>query len=204
MPRRDDYDDEDDRPRRRGGAEFPPGVKAAGIIWIGYGILGLIAAVIIFVLAGAAAAQVGPGGAPIFCVPICYTFFALAFLFVGVQTVKGTAKSTLGNGIGSIIFGVLSLLGAAGALIQGGGTPAVVQGGISVLLGLALLTAGTLALMGKTQYEDWRASQGMARKKRPTQEERDFDEDRPKRRRREADDDEDDRPRRRRRDEDDE
>jgi hypothetical protein len=210
MPVRDDYDD-DDRPSRSTN-KFPPGVKAAGIIWIAFGALGLIQAVLSLISAGAqAAGGGGPAGSP-YCGVGCGVLFALVFLMVGVQTVKGTAKSTLGNGIGSIIFGVL-YLGLAAMVFVGSGflpvgvdaTMVIVMGAVVAVQGLALLLAGTLALMGKSAYEDWRVAQGLVRKpKRKTQEERDYDDDRPKRRR-DADDDDDDRPRRRpRRDDDDE
>jgi polyribonucleotide nucleotidyltransferase len=52
--------------------------------------------------------------------------------------------------------------------------------------------------MNKSAYEDWRAAQGLGKRRRRA-EERDYD-DRPRRRRDE--DDEDDRPRRRPRDDD--
>jgi hypothetical protein len=62
------------------------------------------------------------------------------------------------------------------------------------LMALILLVAGTLALAGKTAYEDWRAAQGLdgSRRRRPRY---DDDDRRPRRR-----DGDDDRPRRRRHD----
>ncbi|HEX3149089.1 MAG TPA: hypothetical protein VHR66_13495 [Gemmataceae bacterium] len=209
MPRRDyddDYDD-DDRPSRSS-AKFPPGVKAAGIIWISFGALGLINIVLqLAMAAGNAVAGGGPGGSPYTGVG-CGVIIALVFLMVGIQTVKGTAKGVLGNGIGSIIFGVL-YLSCGGLLLAGSGfvpagadsTLLLAVGGIALLMGLALLLAGVLALMGKSAYEEWRVAAGLARKpRRRTQEERDYDDDRP-RKRRDADDD--DRPKRRDADDDD-
>jgi hypothetical protein len=201
-----DYDDDEDRPRRSATA-FPMGVRVAGIIWIAFGALGLIGQAINLVISlgqAAAAAGGGPGGSPYAGVG-CGILFALAFLFVGIQTVKGTAKSTLGNGIGSIVFAVLYLICGIGLMAGGGFLPAaaestmlIILGLIVIVQGLALLTAGALALMGKSAYEEWRVAQGFGRKRRRTREEEDFD-DRPSRPRREASDEEDDdRPRQRR------
>ncbi|HKB03061.1 MAG TPA: hypothetical protein VKD90_12625 [Gemmataceae bacterium] len=212
MPRSDDYDDYESGPARDS-VRFPSGVKAAAIIWIAFGTLGLVGQAISFALTAAGgAAQAGPQapGSNV-CGIGCGVLFALVFLMVGIQTVKGTAKSTLGNGIGSLVFGVLYLAaavvtavtGASGRLPAGMDTVMFVMSGFFGLLAMALLVAGTLALMGKSQYEEWRAAQGLARPKSRTQEERDYDEDRP-RRRPARDDDEDDRPRRPRRDRDDE
>lgn len=213
MPRRDDDYEDDDRPSRRRGTEFPTGVKIAGIIWIAYGSLGILSNIVNVVMTAgqAPAANAGPGQ---YAGVGCGILIAIAFLFVGVQTVKGTAPGTLGNGIGSLIIGILQLtcggliVAGGGILAAGGGggpggpappqagelgTVAMVMGVVVILLGLSLITAGVLALMNKTAYEDWRAAQGLARPKRRTPEERDYDDDR--RRRRPADDE--DRPRRR-------
>src|SRR5262249_3071463 len=104
MPRYDDYEDYDDRGIDRG-VPFPAGVMAAGIIWIAFGVLGITSSILGFVLnAGRAAPGQGPssgaGGG-------CGLLVAIAFLVVGIQTVKGTAKGSLGNGIGSVVFGLL-------------------------------------------------------------------------------------------------
>jgi hypothetical protein len=215
MPRPlDDYEDDS---RRRGGTEFPGGVKAAGFIWIGFGVIGLINSVLNIALnAGQAAAGGGGAAGPSPYAGVgCGVLFAIAFLIVGIQTVKGTAKSTLGNGIGSIIFGVLYLTCGGFALLGSGMMPAgadatlvMVVSIIMLILGMLLLLAGVLALMGKSAYEAWREAEGLAKPKRRTQEERDYDDDRRRRPRdddrprRPRDDDEDDRPRRPRRDDD--
>ena len=82
-----------------------------------------------------------------------------------------------------------------------GGSANIVGGAIYVVRALALFIAGVLALLGKSAYEGWREAEGLTKKKRRSQEERDFDEDRPRRPRRDRDED-DERPRRPRRDED--
>src|SRR5262249_33803846 len=82
MPRPDDYDDYDGGPTRSS-AQFPVGVKMAGIIWIAFGALGLIGQAISLIvnLGQQAAAQGGggPGGSP-FAGVGCGVLFALAFL----------------------------------------------------------------------------------------------------------------------------
>src|SRR5439155_26027452 len=97
----------------------------------------------------------------------------------------------LGNGIGSIVFGLLYvavtifilLLGAHGMA----NVAVIVLAGLSALLALALLTAGILAIAGRDAYAEWRAAQGLDRGARQrTVEEEDYD-DRPRRPPNEAD-----------------
>jgi hypothetical protein len=203
MPRYDDYDDYDDRPARSA-VPFPTGVKVAGILWIGFGVLALVGQLLSFALNMAGAAAQGGPGAPggNMCGVGCGVLFAIVFLVAGIQTVKGTAKGTLGNGIGSLLFGLLYGvvavfvigLGASGRLPPGNEALMYVAGAVAAALAVALLTAGILALMGKSAYEQWREAQGLTRRSRPrTQEERDYDdEDRPRRRpRRDIDEDDD-------------
>jgi hypothetical protein len=199
MPGRDDYDD--DPPRRRN-APLPGGVRAAGIIWISIGALGLATAVLSLVGNLAMQGGGGPGGpVPILCSFVCFAAIPAVFLMVGVQTVKGTAKGTLGNGIGSIIFGLLALSvpvsvgwiigrAAAGGGLPGGGgldTLMLIVFGVYVVLGLALFVAGGLAIAGRDAYTEWRVARGLARGPRRTAEQEDY-EDRPRRRPRDDDD----------------
>jgi hypothetical protein len=200
----DDYDDEDDLEddrRASGRPSFPGIVRAAGIIWIGVGAIGLINTIATLALAGA---NQGPGGPSNVC---CGAGIAIAFLLVGFQTVKGTAKDTLGNAIGSIALGLLQLglaavIGLGGAILganaganpgaNANGLPAavlVVTAVIVGLMGATLILAGILALMGRARYREWRQAH--------------FPSSRSRRRRRDYDDDDDEEPRRRRRDEDD-
>lgn len=187
MPRPDDYDDYDDQPSRSA-VPFPVGIKAAGIIWICFGGLGLASSAISFILQAGQAAGAGPGQGPQgnVCSVGCSVLFALAFLMVGIQTVRGTAKGTLGNGIGSLVFGLLyaglavmlfvvGMAGPAGAP-AGMGPFFLIVGGMCALLGLALLTAGFLAIAGRGAYADWRAATGAApRPRRRSVEEDDYD-----------------------------
>ena len=155
----DDYGPESDYMQ----APFPGTVTAAGVIWIVYGCLVLLSLAatlfVIFVLAANANVPAQANGAAVgglvgadSCAMVIYGLIAAAFLFVGVQSVRGTARDTLGNGVGSIILGVLGLgvvgLNAAfGQFLQAAG----------VVVGAALLlTAGILALVGRSQYRLWK------------------------------------------------
>jgi hypothetical protein len=158
--------------------EMPPSpqmVKTAGVIWIVVGcmlLLNLVALLVIsFVFAanmngqaanvnGQAAAGVVGG---LICVAFIVGLFGAAFLYVGNQTVRGTARDTIGNSIGSIVFALFQFAGAAGNGISG----RFVQSGVSAVGGTLLLTAGVLALAGRSQYKLWRKVQ-VARLKRET------------------------------------
>ena len=115
-------------------------------------------------------------------------FFALSFLLrLGVQTVKGTAKGTLGNGIGSLIFGTAQRgQSPSSRSSRGRDLPADPQGlaivvtAIYAMLAMALLTAGLLAIVGRQAYAEWRVMHGFSSRARPrTAEEKDYD-DRPR------------------------
>jgi hypothetical protein len=210
MPRRDEEEDYDDLPGRRRNASLPAGVRAAGIIWLTIGILGLTVSVLSLVVnvATVGAGGGGPGGgggagpAPICCSFGCSVIVPAVFLMVGIQTFKGTAKGTLGNGIGSIVFGLLALAAPVVILLligrvaaAGGGPPGGVAAAVLYifaavygLIGLALLTAGFLAIAGRDAYTEWRVARGLARGPKRTAEQEDY-EDRPRRRRRDEDDD---------------
>jgi hypothetical protein len=156
----DDYEEDDRR------APFPSLVWCAGVIWILFGCLMLINAgcqVVLTAMNTAAAGQQANASNPgATGAPFCGALFGIAFLFVGAQTVKGTAKDTLGNGIGSLVFGVL--IGSVGALLVVAALALtgalslilLIAGGINVFAGVGLLVAGILALAGREQYKAWR------------------------------------------------
>jgi hypothetical protein len=146
-------------------------VSIAAITWIVFGCLILISGAINLVMqmtvlaAPGKVANPGVAAASGTCGVVIIVLFGAAFLFVGVQSIRGTASDTLGNGIGSIIFGVLNLscggsalVGLSGGMVRGGPAAIVVGIGaaINVLGGLALLTAGVLALIGRSQYLAWK------------------------------------------------
>ncbi len=140
---------------------FPMTVTLAGIAWIGIG--GLII-LMSFVIVMALLFQVRPDETGtvverVMGVAVCITailgLFGGAFIFVGVESVRGRARDTLGNGIGSLIFAVLQL----GVAIGNAGSDSFRQAGINGVCGLGFLAAGILALMGRSQYKAWRKAE---------------------------------------------
>jgi hypothetical protein len=172
--RDDEFDDDDQLERSiRRDTGIPGSVRTAAVIWIIFGGLILINAVINLVMIsaqGAAPAGGGPGGAPQaapqvaggMCGVLFAALFGGAFIFVGVQTTRGTATDTLGNAVGSIVFGVLNggggLIVIAAGMALGGmfGAIALIVGGISLVAGVALIVAGILAIVGRAGYKHWR------------------------------------------------
>ena len=138
------------------GPRFPPVVLVAGIAWIVFG--GLILLNLVFVVLAVLVAAGAQGGAQQgaflaggLCVAVVIGLFGAAFLFVGIQTVRGTARDTLGSAIGSLVIGALNLLAGGGAVMTGN-----IQGVINLLAGAGLVTAGVLALVGRSEYRAWR------------------------------------------------
>ena len=137
--------------------EYPMAVTLAGLAWIAFGALILFNLVILLasVLSLSAQVQAEERGAAVaggFCGGLMLALFGAVFIHVGIQSVRGTARDTLGNGIGSILFGLINFVSAAVQSNAGHG----IQAGIGVLIGTGLVTAGVLALMGRTDYKAWR------------------------------------------------
>ncbi len=152
----EDYDDfEDSTP-------FPVTVTVAGIGWIVFGSLVLLNLLFLLAILGGLAGAEKPGAAAGFvagatCIAAFVGLIGGAFIFVGIQSVRGTARDTLGNGIGSLVFGALNL--GRAALIFGSGRGGYLEGGIALLVGLGLIGAGILALVGRAEYKAWRKAQ---------------------------------------------
>src|SRR5262249_9234566 len=135
----DDYEEQE--PWRGGELPYPSVVRSAGVIWVVFGGLILLNALVnLGLTVGAQRANQGQAGAGV--VPfVVGILFGAVFIHVGVQSIRGTAKDTLGNGIGSIIFGVLNggwglLLLLGGAVIGGQvGAFVLIVGGIGILAG---------------------------------------------------------------------
>lgn len=204
---RDEDEDEDDWPRGRrmdrerdddyggdGGEDFtepvtfPAIVRVAGIIWLCVGGLSTLNMAAAFLLGGVNNAGVGAG--PGCCPGLVAGVVAFAFLHCGYQTVTGKAKDTLGNGIGSIVLGLLQLAGAlligvGGVLAQNqgaNGPPPEVLMAVAVVagvLGAALVLAGILALAGRSRYREWREVNAPPpkRRRRPRRERDDADDE---------------------------
>jgi hypothetical protein len=173
------YDDDREPPIHHE-PTFPGTVRTAGIIWIIFGsmILLNLLGMLLFVFGFAVA---GPGGnkegaiVGMLCGGALMALFGGAFVYVGVQSVRGTAADTLGNGIGSIVFGLLNL--GVGFLLVVSQPQTVIAGGINCLVGVALFLAGILALAGRGPYRDWREANLPQRRRRFE----DDDDDRPRR-----------------------
>jgi hypothetical protein len=132
----------------------PRSVTAAGFIWIAVGSLILLVLPLLVLMAFLVVGREQFAGVLIGSV-VAALFSALiagVFLFVGIQTLRGTARDTLGNGIGSIIFGCLSLLSCAVRIATGD----LLRGVVSLIWACMFLTAGILALVGRAEYRDWR------------------------------------------------
>lgn len=165
---RDDFDDPQGYPASS--PPFPGTVTAAGIIWIVFGGIILLNMVIVVMVLTVFAAETrgvpgaaGAAAAGAICTMLFVGLFGGAFVFVGVQTVRGTARGTLENAIGSLIFGaILFVLGVVG-LGQGFG----VQVLMNFVYGAGLLAAGVLALVGRDGYMAWRAFHRPQRPRRP-------------------------------------
>ena len=115
----------------------PGTVTAAAILWIiigGLGILGQLGGLIF----GSIAAVLG-------------LLIAIAFLVVGIRTLTGGQKDTLGNAVGSLVFGGMTLLAALGLASTNGAIVLV----LILPQAIALVVAGILALSGRQQYRDW-------------------------------------------------
>ena len=148
----DPFDDGRDAP------PFPGAVRAAGILWLGFGLVGFTTALLgMVVQAGQAAQARAAGGNP----PpagggCCGLVIPLAFAWVGWQTINGTAKGTRANAAGSLgLAGVYLLLAGVGVAAGAGllfagddGRPGVDPVLAFVLAGFALLVAGVLLAAG--------------------------------------------------------
>ncbi|HYH68886.1 MAG TPA: hypothetical protein VD866_29605 [Urbifossiella sp.] len=175
--RDDDYDDDrardyDERDRDYDEPAYPLTVTLAGVAWIGFGGLLIANMLLVLVLMGGmmAAGRGGPqaggpaGGAQADraaaagpCGAVLSGLFGAAFLLVGVQSVRGTARDTLGNGIGSIVFGLIQYAAGALSLVAGQGqVELVIAAVLHFLVGTGLVGAGAMALAGRGAYKAWR------------------------------------------------
>jgi uncharacterized membrane protein HdeD (DUF308 family) len=160
----DRYDDDYSEDRFRRDQPFPSVVTFAGICWIVFGGLILCNLALLFFLMSQAAPGPERGAAMVggVCGGAFIGLFGGGFIFVGVQSIQGSAVDTLGNGIGSIIFSALVMISGAAQLANN----LVIQAGVSFLFGAGLLAAGILALVGRTDYKRWRRFQKERRRYR--------------------------------------
>jgi hypothetical protein len=133
----------------------PQTILLAGWVWIIFGAVGLLNTGANLMLS---LSRDSNQGAEV-CPAILGLLFALVFIHVGVQSLGGKAKDTLGNGIGSIVFGLLNgFFGVAllNRALTGRDVVSGIIGGVCLLAALGLITAGGLALAGRNEYKAWR------------------------------------------------
>jgi hypothetical protein len=189
---RDDFDRDDDPP-------FPMVVTIAGIAWIVFGALIISGVLLLVVSAAGRRAAGGPvGGDPnvvaLWAPGGCLALFAGAFIFVGVQSVRGTAPGTVGNGLGSIVYALFNVATVA-LLIQQRQFLAAAVGAIFVL---GLIAAGVLALVGTSDYREWRRAKVRREERWPRRRRRYADDYEERSRRYDEEDEDRDRDERRR------
>jgi hypothetical protein len=157
----DEWDDQD-RPLIR--ASVPGKVQAAGVIWLIFGCLSIAGALLQLALAFAGRADPAPGsGGAVGAAGVrgassggacCGILFGAVFLHAGFQCIRGTARDVLGNGIGSLLFGLLyTAIAVIILLIQPAEPSELFTLGFLLVLALALYVAGALALAARSEYK---------------------------------------------------
>jgi hypothetical protein len=137
---------------------YPQQVSVAGIIWIIAGSVVLLQMVIVLLLTFVISsdAKVSQEQGALITTGVCTSLLlglvGGVFVHVGVQSLRGTAKDTLGNAIGSVFFAVILI---ASAITQMLGANRL-QASANFLAGGGLMFAGTLALVGRGRYKAWR------------------------------------------------
>lgn len=123
---------------------FPASITFAGMIWIAIGALTLLSLVVV---------ERAPSPGAI--------LGGLLFLYGGIRATRGTSPGMLGSGIGSLLLGVTWVaVGPAIASLRNGSDAVVLL--VCVGLGGALILAGFLALMGRSNYQKWREARTSA------------------------------------------
>ncbi len=134
-------------PSAGSGSTIPGAARAACVLWIMYGSVG--------VLAGIMTAQISPPAAG------PQILFGLAFLITGIQVWLGKAAQILGSGIACIVLGAIGLLllWMMGGVLGGGvlRVPTWVTS-LAMFNNLLLIVAGILAIVGSSPYKQWVAS----------------------------------------------
>jgi len=142
------------RSRRR--AEFPAGVRTAGWIWILYGVMRLVVAASV-VLKAAALQPASPGtGMLVFSafgagLPLA---IGIAFLAIGVRTIRGDMPDVRSNAIGSIGIAIVTTAALYVILAPDWGTGFL----IDAVLNSLLILAGLLALGDRNRFLVWKGS----------------------------------------------
>ncbi len=149
-----------DNPDAPAGRRRVPGrALAAGVLWVAYGVLQIGLVVLWAVLAARA------GDQPVSPAAGLGLLFGIAFGYIGYRTATGAAGDTIGNGVGSLLFGlynaavagVILFAVSAGQLVAPSRAAVLVGAWMAVLFAAMLLSAGVLALAGRSEYRAWRA-----------------------------------------------
>jgi hypothetical protein len=130
-----------------GRTSIPGTVVTACVLWIVYGVLGLVSGGHALMTHGGAAA-------------ITQVVFALAFLITGIQVLMGKASGLFGSGIACLLLAALGVL----SVYLMPTTPEEAKAGagwvsIAILINSGVLAlAGILAIAGNAKYKEWRAT----------------------------------------------
>jgi hypothetical protein len=142
-------------------APYPWQVTAAGVLWIVLGVLMLI----FMCLLGApimirAAAQNAPPSTGLLTWLGFTALFGLSLIVIGVQATRGAVRqfgSNVAVSVGIGLFDIGSVVvKAANGQFDRPNLGLILLTAVNVLTGILLLSAGVLALLGKSQYEQWR------------------------------------------------
>ncbi len=163
---------------------FPKALRFSYGVWILIGVLMMISAVVNIGLTSSNLAnqrQPTDDAMAAFAAACIQGLLSLAigvvFIYVGQSTRTGKAKDVLGNGVGSVIFGVIQmvyfilLMPQALRLLSndvhvGLGIASIVVASLSAIFGSLLFLAGMIALAQRQRYKAWRVSTGRSKKMR--------------------------------------
>ncbi len=145
----------------------PGRAKTAGILWIIFGGLTLLFAlllVLIFVVftnhqGGMSVVSFGRSA----YITILFGLIGGVLFLRGIQTVTRRARDTLGSGIGSILLASLMFLVVDLNRIDSLSDMALVSTICIFVVGGAFLTAGIFALVDRNSYQVWRDARNRAR-----------------------------------------
>ena len=162
---------------------FPKALKFSSGVWMVTGVLTLIVAVVsVGFVSSKVLEQRQPTDdvlAAFFgaCVQGVFSLvIGIVFIHVGQSTRTGKTKDVLGNGVGSVIFGVIHLASfvllmpeamrlLSNKLHTGLAVASLVAASLNALFGIFLVFAGMIALAQRQRYQAWRVSTGRAKVK---------------------------------------
>jgi hypothetical protein len=136
---------------------YPWQMIASGVLWMVLGVLMLCYTGVI-----AASSMIHNGGAPARGLLLWLGFsglFGVALLIGSVRVIRGTMRKLVSN---MVLCGGIGLYDMGWAVVKIAGVQfarpsmgLIIVVSFQVLTGVLLLAAGVLALLGKSQYEEW-------------------------------------------------